>query len=899
MSKKKCDGCHRKPGTAEHEYKGEVIECEDCEYTLCTMCIGHRCIAQQPCKGVGPCCGSGSGHCGCCENELKRRVVPNQWLTKTLGPVGSPPGDTNLHHNLARGTCRCTASNFREPYMDLEKACYHGAKGGGAYAGPYKPAAQIAHEASLMAHGAATFGDLPASERVCAYSKCPGLGGDLGPTIGELKCSRCKSVRYCSASCQKAAWPAHKFDCAPHVPPARWPKVSAAALEYRARHGHYPGTAAGEEAPPEAAPRPGEPAVRQGAVDAAPAPGHGTACAAKDVGAVDVTDGPGGQEPFAVGAAVYVEGLSGRAELNGRKGMVLGYDAASARCLVEVQPAQAKEAPLRLKLRPANLSASPPTEPVPEPIPEPAAKDPADPADSAVMRGESDASAEGSATDGAGDAVDNTSARPAPAPAASPRATGGIDYRRFEALRTGEGESSDDDEGGDGGGGGGGGGGGCGAKRRGATGEEDAGAAAAAQPATPPACCYNPMAPLRACQAAPVAAKASVKLAALGADRRAAETALAEQHDPTYKSMQRGQRVAYEAWANADAEQRIALARMALDESDDTNVDARVLLAEEAERGLDGALKELTRAVRCGAAFLAERDGGGGAVEGPQAAGARWVKQLTWRRLECRPYLRARMSRGKALRALGRSAEAADDFRAVVEATSYVDTGAMAGLMSSPTTTPLRPRRTGDALEARTALLEALLDLSGTNVQRWGSANVYLAEADALNRGFAGDLYGSAAKAGGGLHAATTQADASARAYFGEALVAYRLLLGAFAEGGRRKDVALAARVGKALHWGCAFNEHVAPYLLGEKPLPPLAPGMQAMRGRSEAIAYALAFKPHWDATMEAARWVGLDGASFLKDGRQLARERRVFAKRTKELKAALRRVDQGYLEET
>ena len=43
----KCDGCHRKPGALEHNYEGEVVACDDCNYTLCSMCVGHSCTAQQ------------------------------------------------------------------------------------------------------------------------------------------------------------------------------------------------------------------------------------------------------------------------------------------------------------------------------------------------------------------------------------------------------------------------------------------------------------------------------------------------------------------------------------------------------------------------------------------------------------------------------------------------------------------------------------------------------------------------------------------------------------------------------------------------------------------------------------------------------------------------------------
>lgn len=39
------------------------------------------------------------------------------------------------------------------------------------------------------------------------------IAGNCGRTSGLLRCSRCRSVFFCSASCQRAHWPVHKPLC--------------------------------------------------------------------------------------------------------------------------------------------------------------------------------------------------------------------------------------------------------------------------------------------------------------------------------------------------------------------------------------------------------------------------------------------------------------------------------------------------------------------------------------------------------------------------------------------------------------------------------------------------------------------------------------------------------------
>ena len=74
------------------------------------------------------------------------------WCGTRLPPFSltTPPPRNGVpfHCNLARGTCRCPASNFGTAYMDMGcGACYMGAKDGAPYRGPRKPSAQLQREA--------------------------------------------------------------------------------------------------------------------------------------------------------------------------------------------------------------------------------------------------------------------------------------------------------------------------------------------------------------------------------------------------------------------------------------------------------------------------------------------------------------------------------------------------------------------------------------------------------------------------------------------------------------------------------------------------------------------------------------------------------------------------------
>lgn len=69
-------------------------------------------------------------------------------------------------------------------------------------------------------HNGINYCDVPAHARhvgamrkvtknACAFAACT--------YVGEMKCSKCKQVRYCGAECQKRDWCEHKRVCVPHA----------------------------------------------------------------------------------------------------------------------------------------------------------------------------------------------------------------------------------------------------------------------------------------------------------------------------------------------------------------------------------------------------------------------------------------------------------------------------------------------------------------------------------------------------------------------------------------------------------------------------------------------------------------------------------------------------------
>lgn len=111
----------------------------------------------------------------------------------------------------------------------------------------------------------------------------------------------------------------------------------------------------------------------------------------------------------------------------------------------------------------------------------------------------------------------------------------------------------------------------------------------------------------------------------------------------------RAQTLMYDAWETADREQRVALARKALELWPDC-ADAWVLLAEETAATQEQVLEFYRRGVRAG-----ERAIGESALE--EDAGHFWGL------LETRPYMRARSGLAQALGQLDRHAEAIEHYR--------------------------------------------------------------------------------------------------------------------------------------------------------------------------------------------------------------------------------------------
>ena len=142
--------------------------------------------------------------------------------------------------NESRGPCRCLNSDMGNAYADMDgPKWYMGANGGARYTGPFKPAAQREMEATMMMDRIS--GGARLTE--CCLHTCR-----KPLTAAESKlCTRCRSVIYCSAECQRAAWSTphgvhgtHKEQCGEYLPPERWPYISRDFLAYHEHWGRYP-----------------------------------------------------------------------------------------------------------------------------------------------------------------------------------------------------------------------------------------------------------------------------------------------------------------------------------------------------------------------------------------------------------------------------------------------------------------------------------------------------------------------------------------------------------------------------------------------------------------------------------------------------------------------------------
>jgi hypothetical protein len=187
--------------------------------------------------------------------------------------------------------------------VDAEPACYLGAKGGAAYEGPFKSAAQRDMEGALLLHQADDFSALEPWRRACARALCH--------EEGTRRCSRCKSVRYCSLACQEADWPSHKAECTMYVPPIEWKYFSQELREYEKKFGHYPGESGLER----------DKRLRDvAAAKAGPPKTHFEPAGPE----IDFND-------FPVGSSVMIMRLQAKPEYNSKIGKVITFDAASGR----------------------------------------------------------------------------------------------------------------------------------------------------------------------------------------------------------------------------------------------------------------------------------------------------------------------------------------------------------------------------------------------------------------------------------------------------------------------------------------------------------------------------------------------------------------------------------------
>jgi len=252
----RCDGCQLPKHRLAREGAGPfdnciecsdtLVRCPDCRYTVCDDCMGHACANADGCPGRGPVCthrpvgfGVPHGFCGSCGNELLRRQMPNaprKWFQSVLPPKGMTAGDSFLHHNLARGTCRCPNSNFGAAYAEMRNGlrCYMGAKGGAPFAGAVKSPAQIDREFWLIERD-----EQGLSVEGNEVQRCQAHGCDK---MGTSRCATCRSVWYCSDACAAKDERRHDMDCGPYMPPDQWLFVSVRP-NYRAfhdKHGRYP-----------------------------------------------------------------------------------------------------------------------------------------------------------------------------------------------------------------------------------------------------------------------------------------------------------------------------------------------------------------------------------------------------------------------------------------------------------------------------------------------------------------------------------------------------------------------------------------------------------------------------------------------------------------------------------